>query len=217
MIGDQVKPEPRHTRAAEHVLPLLPESIRRGRAVITIAGESGAGKSEIAAELSRLMSETRQTVFIFQQDDYFYYPPQTNARMRKKDIGHVGTGEVNLALLDEHVALFRQPSPESLTKPLVIFAEDRITEETIEPAEFSMAIAEGTYTTLLRHADFRIFIDRTYRDTIEHRVSRQRDEIDDFSEKILEIEHRIIAAHKSRADLIVGSDYSVTSADASEG
>jgi uridine kinase len=61
---------------------------------ITIAGESGSGKSEIGAVLSDLLSEKDIKSIILQQDDYFVYPPKTNAEMRRKDLGQVGLSEV---------------------------------------------------------------------------------------------------------------------------
>jgi len=40
---------------------------------------------------------------IIQQDDYFVYPPKTNAKMREKKISHVGLSEVRLELLNQNL------------------------------------------------------------------------------------------------------------------
>jgi hypothetical protein len=74
-----------------------------------------------------------------------------------------------------------------------------------------VAIAEGTYTTLLSHANTKIFIDRDYLDTRAHREKRKRaaSELDPFIDEVLEIEHGIISAHRARADIIIDKDYSV--------
>lgn len=213
MIGDKVKPKSHHVQAAQEIFDLLRKRVTGGRPIITIAGESGSGKSEIAYELSKLYATVGKGVYIFQQDDYFFYPPKTNEAMRRRSIKHVGLGEVNLRLLDEHLGLFKQSPAKHLRKPLVIFKEDRISEEVIDPNDFEIGIAEGTYTSLLNHATHRIFIDRTYRDTYNHRMERRREAIDEFSEKILKIEHNIIAKHKSFADIIVNADYSVSTVE----
>ncbi len=97
-----------------------------------------------------------------------------------------------------------------IEKPLVIFEENRITKETLTPAEIDLFIAEGTYTTLLNHADYHVFIDRTYEDTRAHRTGRGRDPLDEMSERFLEIEHSIISKHRSLAEIVVNEDYSVT-------
>lgn len=70
-----------------------------------------------------------------------------------------------------------------------------------------MVIVEGTYTTILRNVHQHIFIDRTYIDTRESLQRRAGEEQDEFLEKILQIEHEIIAAHKPRADIIVAKNY----------
>lgn len=210
MIGDKIVPNEHHTSAAKAVYEHMTGSELSLPVAITIAGESGAGKSEIAVELKRFLEERGHRVFIFQQDDYFFLPPKTNEAARRDDIEHVGLGEVNMALLDEHLAAFKNEATGELVKPLVIFAEDRVTKETIAPRDFEVAIAEGTYTTILEHGDHHVFIDRTHEETLSHRRERQRDPLDEFIERVLEIEHEIISGHKTLADVIVNSDYSVT-------
>jgi uridine kinase len=54
-----------------------------------------------------------------------------------------------------------------------------------------------------------VFINLTYRETLQSRLERAREAQDDFLERVLEIEHRIISAHKSRADYLVDKQYQV--------
>ena len=68
-------------------------------------------------------------------------------------------------------------------------------------------IAEGTYTSLLRFTDLRVFIDRDYRQTLEARMRRARDKFEPFVLDVLEREHQIIARHKDRADVVVTPDF----------
>ena len=210
MIGDVVIPKPHHTKAAKQIFALIGDELRDGRVALTIAGESGSGKSEIAHELARLLADGGIRTYIFGQDDYFVLPPKTNEKTRRKDIAHVGLSEVKITLLDAHLAAFKHAPDKPIEKPLVIFDEDRITSETINPGDYTIAIAEGTYTTRLDSADHHIFIDRDYHDTLEHRKDRSREAQDDFLENVLKIEHDIISQQKARADIIVNRDYSVT-------
>lgn len=210
MIGDIVFPEPHHTAAAEAIFDLLKERIGDKRRAITIAGESGAGKSEIALEIDRLFAATGKRSLILQQDDYFFLPPKSNEENRRKNIKSVGLGEVNLVLMNEHVRRFKFSPGEKLEKPLVIFEENRIDKETLVPAEFDILIAEGTYTTLLKHADYHVFIDKTYEETLAHRQGRGRDPLDEAAERFLEIEHSIISKHRTLAEIVVNGDYTVT-------
>jgi len=208
MIGDKVNTKEKHTRAATAIYERIGEHIRAGT-TFTVAGQSGAGKSEVAHELARLLDEAGLKTVVFQQDDYFFFPPKTNHNRRVDDIGWVGTQEVNLALLDEHMDAFKNSANRVLEKPLVIFEEDRMITENVDFTPFRAMIAEGTYTTLLKNADWRVFIDRDYYDTYEDRRERGREKLDEFSEKIMKIEDAIISRHKGRANIVVKKDFSI--------
>lgn len=209
MKGDKLVIRECHIKAARGLLDLLLPQIMKtkDKFIITIAGESGSGKSEIAAVLAELFAEKRDIKsLIIQQDDYFIYPPKTNAKMRRKDINHVGLSEVHLESLDQNLEDILK-GKEKIEKPLVIFDEDHITKEIINLKEIKTVIVEGTYTTILENIHRHIFIDRTYIDTRESRRQRAREEQDEFLEKILEIEHKIISSHKPRADIILTATY----------
>ena len=210
MKGDKLIIHEGHIRAGEQIAELLLPEIKKteSKFVVSIAGESGSGKSEIASVLYESLLKKDIKCIILQQDDYFIYPPKTNADMRRKDIEHVGVSEVRVDLLDQNLKDMAEGRTE-IEKPLVIFDEDRIERETIDLQGIKAVIVEGTYTTVLRNVQRHVFIDRTYIDTGESRQQRARERQDDFLEKILDIEHEIIAAHKPRADIIVTKNYEV--------
>ncbi len=215
MRGDTIIVEAHHRKAAEAIVPLILPLITasQGKYAITVAGESGSGKSETATAITEALAEKGIASTIFQQDDYFVYPPKTNDRTRRKDIGWVGPQEVRLDLLNEHLQAFLD-NAESIDKPLVIYETDSISSEKIAVGNARVALAEGTYTSLLDKADTRIFIDRDFSETRAHREKRKRDEseLDPFIDDVLKIEHDIISSHKSRADIIIHTDYSVSMA-----
>lgn len=193
-------------KAAQLILPRIEQSA--GKFTITVAGESGSGKSEIAEVIAEALAEKNIKSVILQQDDYFIHPPKTNENTRRKDIDWVGANEVHLDIMDRNLKDFKE-NKSQVTKPLVIFEEDRITEETIDIGTFKVAIAEGTFTTTLNHVDCRVFIDQTYHETKKARLLRAREEQDDFLETVLKIEHKVISSHKRMADFIVTGDYDV--------
>jgi uridine kinase len=210
MIGDKLNIKQFHVDAAQGVMELIAREARHsgGKFILTVAGESGAGKSEIAFVLAeKLLAEGMKSI-ILQQDDYFMYPPETNAAMRKKDIGHVGLSEVRLSLLDQNLKDILDGGTK-IEKPLVIYKEDRITSEKLSTEGIKTVIVEGTYVTLLSNVHRRVFIDRSHLDTVEARRERAREKQDDYLVKILEIEHGIIAPHKAKADIIITRDYNV--------
>lgn len=210
MRGDKLIIQPWHVRAAQQMAELVIPRIMNstGRFVISIGGESGSGKSEIAAALSATLAERGIPSIILQQDDYFIYPPRTNERMRRQDINHVGIGEVHLDLLDRNLGDISNGGKE-ITKPLVIFDQDRITRETISLDGVKTIIVDGTYTTALRNVDCRVFIDCTHIHTRAARRQRARETQDAYLERVLAIEHEVISAHKQYADIIITADYEV--------
>jgi uridine kinase len=212
MRGDILIINEDHRKAARQVIDLIFDKIKskKGKYIISVAGESGAGKSEIAASIAKVLAEKNISSFIFQQDDYFVYPPKTNAKMRIIDIRHVGMSEVKLDLIDKELKTILKGN-NKIEKPLVIFEEDRIDKETVNLENVKVIIVEGTYVTALKNIDQRVFIDRDLNDTKESRKKRNREKQDKFLEAILLIENKIISPQKSLADIIITKDYDVES------
>ena len=216
MQGDRIVLEEHHRRTGKALTSLLLPYIRKSeeRYTIAVAGESGSGKSETAHAIADSLKQEDVQSIILQQDDYFVYPPKTNDQARREDINWVGPQEVHLGLMETNLVQFKQGEP-VLEKPLVIYKENRIISESIPTEGVQVAIAEGTYTTLLDNIDAHIFIDRNYQDTRMHREKRRRDdsELDPFIEEVLAIEHNIISSSKQRANIIINKDYSVSAVD----
>jgi len=210
MIGDKLIIKDKHRRAAEQIVERILPALRScPRAyIISIAGESGSGKSEAGQAIADALIRRGFKTLVFQQDDYFVHPPKTNDRTRRKDISWVGMQEVRLDLLDKHLAQVRS-GVRRIVKPLVVYEEDRITEETVSLEGITAVVAEGTYTTELENVDTRVFIDLTYLETLQSRLERAREAQDEFLETVLEIEHRLISAHRSLADYIIDKEYEV--------
>jgi len=212
MRGDILILRNEHRQAAQQLacflLPLT--AVRTDKIWVTIAGESGAGKSETAQALKEELEKTGLACIVIQQDDFFVYPPKTNAAMRVKTGGDVGPQEVRLDLLENIIQSVKQGNS-LITKPLVDFDGDRILSEALDLGPYSFILIEGTYTSLLDGADFRVFIARDLHDTRADRLARNREIQDAFLEKILQKEHDIISAHQSRADFIIDRDFHVKS------
>lgn len=204
MIGDKLLITDYHRQGARRALPLIREKLADGVTVtVTVAGESGSGKSEIAHCIAEELQQEDREVLVLAQDDYFKLPPRSNHERRQQGIDWVGMGEVKLDLLDSHLAHFRARRLEPLSKPLVYFDENRIGEETVADGPFDVVIAEGTYTTSLENVDVRVFINRNFRQTKRSRLARGRDPDVAFLEEVLQIEHEIISRHRERAQVVI--------------
>lgn len=213
MKGDVLVLEKYHIEAGEkiaHTLALRISEVDR-RFVISVSGESGSGKSETARAISNALARSGIESLVLGQDDYFYLPPKLNDRKRREDEDWLGPHmEVKMDLLNQHIQAAID-GVEEITKPLIDYNEDAISEERVILAGVKVLIVEGTYTALLRNVDCRVFIDRNRLDTMEHRQKRNRgSEIGDpFIENVLKVEHKIIAGHKFLAEIVISKEYDV--------
>ena len=214
MKGDILVIEEHHFKAAKQIVKTIIREIKKKktRYVITVAGESGSGKSETGKAIADELEKYSLKAALLGQDDYFVFPPKSNDAMRREDTEWLGPHvEVKLDQLENNLK-DAIDGKDSITKPLVDYDKNSIGEEKVSLAGIKVIIAEGTYTSLLKNVDCKIFIARNRLDTLEHRETRNRgNEIGDpFIEQVLMIEHKIIAGHKQLADFIINKDYSIS-------
>lgn len=210
MKGDIILVGEEHKNAADQIIErLLPEiTTAERRYTMTVAGESGSGKSETGQALADALGERGVKAVVLQQDDYYVLPPKSNDAARRANFCWVGTTEVRLDLLDEHLGQARAGAA-AVTKPLVIYDDNLISEESLSLEGAGVVIAEGVYTSLCENVDRRVFIARNRLETMEHRMKRGREDFDPFIEDVLTTEHEIISQHRARADVVITRDYDV--------
>lgn len=213
MKGDILVINEHHIRAAHQIVLKIINNIKTKNAIytITVAGESGSGKSEISLAIVNELKNYGIKTIVLGQDDYFILPPKMNTARRRADPDWLGPHvEVKLDLLEQNLKDAIQGKTE-IIKPLVDYNADTIEMQTINLEGVKVVIAEGTYTSLLKHVDTRIFISRNWLSTLEDRKKRNRgNEVGDpFTEQILAVEHKIIAGHKQLADFVINDEYEV--------
>lgn len=217
MKGDKLVLQDYHRRAATEIVSHLIQDItkKKTRYIITVAGESGSGKSETGKAIADELEKFGITSVLLGQDDYFVLPPRSNDAKRREDPEWLGPHiEVKLDVLEQNLVSAILGEKE-IIKPLVDYDSNTIEDEIIHLDGIKVLIAEGTYTSLLKHVDTRIFISRNWLDTLEHRQKRKRgNEVGDpFIEQVLSIEHKIIAGHKQIADILITKDFGVNFID----
>ena len=210
MKGDVIVLEARHLRVASEIVPHVLEAIaaKTGRYVITVAGESGSGKSETGKAIADELSARGISAVLLGQDDYFVLPPKSNDVKRRDDDSWLGPHvEVRFDVLEQNLVDAIGGSDE-IVKPLIDYDANSVEDETVDLRGVEVIVAEGTYTTLLKHVDTKVFIARSRLDTLEHRVKRNRGtEVGDpFVENVLKLEHKIIAGHRQLADFVITRD-----------
>jgi uridine kinase len=217
MKGDKLVLLDYHKRAASEIVSHIIQDIRKKktRYIITVAGESGSGKSETGKAIANELDKSGVKSVLLGQDDYFVLPPKSNDLKRREDPEWLGPHvEVKLDVLEQNLMNAIQGKKE-ISKPLVDYDSNTIEDETINLDGIKVLIAEGTYTSLLKHVDTRIFICRNWLDTLELRQKRMRgNEVGDpFIEQVLSLEHKIISGHKQLADILITKDFSVIFVD----
>ena len=217
MKGDIIIIEVHHKHAAELIVSKILADVNNStrRFTLSIAGESGSGKSEMAAAIASELKNQGITSVVLGQDDYFVLPPKSNDGRRREDPDWLGPHvEVKLKVLEKNLRDAKQ-GENFIIKPVVDYEQNTIGEETIDLTGIKVVIAEGTYTSLLKHIDKKIFISANRLETLKHRKKRNRgNEVGDpFIEQILEIEHKIIAGHQFLADFVISKDYDVAVMD----
>lgn len=207
MTGEErLDVEARHLDFARALLDAIRPDLRvAARPVIGIAGESGSGKSITATALAQVLREAGYRAVVLHQDDYFVRPPRANHEHRCGDLASVGPQEVDLGLLASHVADFR--AERDTVGPRVDHSSDSFRTRPLELAKAAVLVVEGTYVLGLDGIDVRIFLEATHADTAERRRRRNRDVDAPIIERILAIEHALIAPQAARAQVVVDRDF----------
>ena len=213
MKGDIIVLEEHHISAARAIVPDILGAVAAstGRYVITVAGESGSGKSETGKAIADELGTHGVTSVLLGQDDYFVLPPTSNDAKRRDDDTWLGPHvEVRLDVLEQNL-VDAIAGIDEIIKPLIDYNANSVEDETVDLRGVKVVVAEGTYTTLLKHVDTKVFIARNRLDTLEHRQKRNRGgEVGDpFIENVLKLEHKIIAGHRQLADFVITRDYDV--------
>lgn len=175
---------------------------------IAICGESGSGKTVTSVCLQQFLEKKNISSVILHLDSYYKLTPKENHEKRKADINWVGVNELNISMIDSHIVQFKS-NAEEIKVPVVDYQENKFKETVKYLKDVSVIIIEGVYAFYAKELDYKIFLEKTFKDTLESRMKRTREIYDTFVEKVLEIEHELVVGQKVHADLIVDKDYNI--------
>ena len=179
------------------------------KTAISVSGESGCGKTTLSLSLKRELEKVGFKVLILHQDDYFKLPPKQNHEARIHNFEQIGLEEVRLDMLNEHVSNIKNGDTAYLKIPKMDWILDDEKIISLPISDINVIIIEGTYTALLNKVDQRIFINTNYALTKQNRVSRNRETVTDFIEKVLAKESKIISQHSKLADIVVNQQFEI--------
>lgn len=204
-----------HENAAKIIIDKIIDQIRnkKTRYIISVAGESGSGKTETGKAITKVLKKYNINSVLLGQDDYFVLPPASNDAKRKSDPHWLGPHvevRMDIILKNLHEAI---NGKNEIIKPTIDYELNQINKTNLSLEGVKVIIIEGTYTSLLRPVDTKVFITSNWIETLPYRKKRNRgNEVHDpFVENILATEHKIIAGHKYLADFLISKDYDVLS------
>jgi len=171
--------------------------------VVSIGGESGTGKTEIAYYIRDLLYENKIKTQIISLDDYYKVKCELRNKQREEtDAKYVGSNEIDWEILDETIETFKQDKEENVFRQLNKYTGDY---EYIyfNDSAVNVLIIEGLYAIDVKESDLRIYLEGNIQDTRGFRMERGKEILNDLRTKVLERESIDIKKTLHRADLIV--------------
>lgn len=210
MIGEQINAKLLNVSAAKALIDHLKFLKDKQKYVVAIAGESGSGKTHMATAFKKELIENNIQAYILHMDDFFKLPPASNHAQRILDLAHVGPQEVDLTRLNTLITAFKMQQS-SLIVPTVDYYNNSVSESAIDLTQTQVLIIEGTYAFFLKDTDFHLFMSRDFEQTKEMRLARNRgnEAQDEFIERVLRIEHEIIAGSAKKANAYIDYDFNL--------
>jgi uridine kinase len=207
MLHDVLLITKKHKQAAKKIVKHI-NTMKGGKIVIAIGGESGSGKTELGHQVAYLLKMQRTPAKIMHIDNYYKTSPQERNPWRKAHgIEHIGYMEYNWSTIERNIQEFRDDAGVAVM-PCVDLLTDQEDFLTTSFKGIRYMVIEGLYA-VKAEADLRIHIDLTYHETKKAQLVRGKESMDEWRLQVLEQEHRVVQSLRPLADLIVTSKYDV--------
>lgn len=212
MLGDILLINDMHKKAAksirDYVMNDLKIKEKRYRYIISISGESGSGKSELAHALGKILKEDNIRIKVIHTDNYYKIQPLLREEWRRnKGFDQIGLNEYDWVKINKTIRDFKEE--QECMIPCIDLIPEQVDKLITDFGKIDMLIIDGLYAINTKGVDLRIFIDLTYHETKTNQSIRMKEAMNDFRLKILEQEHKSIISLKPLADLIVDKTYQV--------
>jgi uridine kinase len=204
MLNDVVTIEKKHTNAAITLFDRVLRD-RKTKFIVTISGEVGAGKCEIAHELGRKLLEAGISVKLLHMDNYYHIPPLERLEWRKKNgLEKIGYDEYDWKTINHNIDDFRMSKKSVL--PVVDLFTQKVDQLHTDFNGIEILVIEGLYSIRINQSDLRVFIELTYEDTWDEQMVTHKEVLDDFRMEVLKHEHKAVQSLKGLADFYIDFD-----------
>jgi uridine kinase len=204
MLNDRITVTPKHLEAAnvvvDEVLPKLGKKY-----IIAIGGEVGSGKSTLAFAIAYRLKKEGVRCKIIDLDDFYTVPPHSRKAWRRQHgLESVGPSEYDWDAINRVIEDFKNDWESEM--PCVDLITDEVDQIRTTFKGIQVVVINGLYATMLWQADFKVFLELTYRETLEAQLFGQKEEMTEFRKKILEREHKMVQALKSGSNMFFDFD-----------
>jgi uridine kinase len=204
MLNDVVTIEKKHTNAASTLFERVVHD-HKPKFIVTISGEVGTGKCEIAHELGRKIIEAGISVKLLHMDNYYKIPPLERLEWRKKNgLEKIGYDEYDWNTINQNIDDFRMNKKSVM--PVVDLFTQQVDQLYTDFNGIDVLIIAGLYSIKINQSDLRVFIELTFEDTWEEQLTTHKEVLDDFRIEILKQEHKAVQSLKNLADFYIDFD-----------
>lgn len=205
MLNEILQLNKGHANAAQTIFErILPEYKRKY--IIALGGEVETGKSEVAHMLGRLFKKKSLKVKMMYMDSYYKIPPAERTEWRKKNgLEKIGFEEYDWDIINENIDAFLNDRKAEM--PCVDLFTGQIDTLITDFSEIDILIIAGLYTMKIEQANLRVFIEMTYKETLQEQIVSEKEELNEFRMKVLEREHKVVQSLKPLADFYLDFTY----------
>lgn len=208
MLGDVLLIEDKHRIAGEIILLEILKR-KKDKYIVAISGESGTGKTELAHVIAKGLRKHSIFAKPIHIDNYYNTLPLERTEYRQKNGIEevVGYNEYDWDTIYRNINDFKNDSKS--TMPCVDLVTEQVDTLITDFKGIDMLIIDGLYAMKTDNVDMKIFIDLTYHDTKKAQLLRGKEPQNEYRMRVLIQEHKMVAALKVMADIIIKKDYNV--------
>lgn len=209
MLGDTILFQQEHYVKKDYLLKKFLPLFQEKKTVITISGESGTGKTEIAkllqADLWNLFSIRAKVIHV---DDYYKVTWQRRTAWRKlRGLDIIGCDEINWEKLKSVIKTFKSDAKKLYAQKIHKFT-DSIEYVIANNRNIDVLIVEGLYAgcpcqNMEKYLDYNVFLEGSVKETKEFRLKRKKEVMDSFRDLVLKKEHEAIQKIRKTAHLVI--------------
>ena len=164
MLGDILLINDMHKEAActikKYVLKELEKNDEGHRYVVSISGESGSGKSELAHSLGKTLKQNNIRVKVIHTDNYYKIQPLLREEWRRnKGFDKIGVNEYDWVRINRTIRDFREA--QECMIPCIDLIPEQVDKLITDFSKIDLLIIDGLYAIKTNDVDLRIFIDLT--------------------------------------------------------